>query len=375
MLTITLDLVNHKGKQIVLLKFPYNNQLIAIVKQLPNATWSNTHKAWYTSCTSETLHQIKKLFADVAIIDAQLLKEKLEQLKNAAPDIKDFVLSEEGKNGIEKLKKWMRSRRYSDSTIGTYSEALKTFLKYYSHKSISEITNDDIIEFNNKYILANKLSASYQNQVVNAIKLFFRTIGDRLMETEKIDRPKKSFKLPSILSLEEVASMLNSLDNIKHKTMLAIIYSGGLRRSELLNMQIKDVDSKRMLITIKEAKGKKDRIVPLSETTLDLLRKYYLEYKPKVYLFEGQKGGKYTETSLEEVFHKAKKLAKINKNVSLHTLRHSYATHLLEGGTNLRYIQELLGHKNPKTTQIYTHVSVEGLGKVVSPIEKLKLKR
>lgn len=375
MLTITLDLVKHKGKQIVLLKFPYDNQLIAIVRQLPNATWSNTHKSWYTTSTIDSLHQIQKLFTDLAIIDASILKEKIEKEKNAGPNIKDYVLSEEAKNGIEKLKNRMRSRRYSVSTIGTYSDALKTFLKFYSYKSISEITNDDIIEFNNKYILANKLSASFQNQVVNAIKLFFRTVENRLIETENIQRPKKAFRLPTILSLDEVESMLNSLENLKHKTMLAIIYSGGLRRSELLNMQIKDVDSQRMLITVKEAKGKKDRIVPLSETTLELLRKYYTEYKPKVYLFEGQKGGKYTETSLEEVFHKAKKLAKINKNVSLHTLRHSYATHLLEGGTNLRYIQELLGHKNPKTTQIYTHVSIEGLGKVVSPIEKLKLKR
>lgn len=375
MLTITLDLVKHKGKEIVLLKFPYNNQLIAIARQLPNATWSNTHKAWYTTSTIDSLHQIQKLFTDLAIIDASILKEKIEKEKNAGPNIKDYVLSEEAKNGIEKLKNRMRSRRYSVSTIGTYSDALKTFLKFYSYKSISEITNDDIIEFNNKYILANKLSASFQNQVVNAIKLFFRTVENRLIETENIQRPKKAFRLPTILSLDEVESMLNSLENLKHKTMLAIIYSGGLRRSELLNMQIKDVDSQRMLITVKEAKGKKDRIVPLSETTLELLRKYYSEYKPKVYLFEGQKGGKYTETSLEEVFHKAKKLAKINKSVSLHTLRHSYATHLLEGGTNLRYIQELLGHKNPKTTQIYTHVSIEGLGKVVSPIEKLKLKR
>jgi len=140
------------------------------------------------------------------------------------------------------------------------------------------------------------------------------------------------------------------------------------------NEKVRDVDSTRMILTIKEAKGKRDRIVPLSETVLSLLRRYHKEYSPKEYLFEGQKGGKYTESILEEVFHKAKKLAKINKSVSLHSLRHSYATHLLEGGTNLRYIQELLGHKSPKTTQIYTHVSTEGLSKIVSPIEKLKLK-
>jgi len=371
---ILLDTVKHKGKKILLLKFPYNSQLIEITKQLPNATWSNTYKAWYTPYSIEILHQVKKLFADVAIIDAHILKEKLAKAKNAPPDIKDYNLNDDAKLKIEKFKHWMQSRRYSQSTIGTYSDALKTFLKFYSSKTIPEITNDDIIEFNNKYILANNLSASFQNQVVNAIKLFFCKIENTAINVDTIHRPKKSYKLPNILSLAEVELMLNSLDNIKHKTMLALIYSGGLRRSELLNMEIKDVDSKRMIVSIKGAKGNKDRIVPLSETILEMLRKYYLEYKPKKYLFEGAKGFKYSDTSLENVFHKAKMLAKINKNVSLHTLRHSYATHLLEGGTNLRYIQELLGHKSSKTTEIYTHVSNEGLGKVSSPIEKLKLK-
>ena len=374
MTTIALDTVKHKGKQILLLKFPFDRQLIETTKQLPNASWSRTHNSWHTAYSIEVLHQVKKIFADKAIIDASVLKEKLAQLKNTTAAVKEIKLSEEAANGVKKFKQWLRSRRYSDSTIGTYTDALQSFLKFHHNKPINEITNDDVIKYNNEFILKYNLSASYQNQVVNAIKLFFRTIENRLIDIENIHRPKKSFKLPTILSLEEVTAMLNSLENIKHKTMLALIYSGGLRRSELLNMKIDDVDSKRMIVTIKEAKGKKDRIVPLSETVLEFLRKYYAEYKPKEYLFEGQKGGKYTETSLEEVFHKAKKLAKINKSVSLHTLRHSYATHLLEGGTNLRYIQELLGHKSPKTTQIYTHVSIEGLGKVISPIEKLKLK-
>ncbi|MBI2271773.1 MAG: site-specific integrase [Bacteroidetes bacterium] len=374
MTTIKLDKVKHKGKEVLLLKFPYNFELQTIAKRLPDARWSKTHKAWYTPYSVETLHEVKKLFTGKAAIDAGILKERLAFAKTAPPDIKEYPFTDEARNKIEKFKSWMRSKRYSESTIGTYSDALKTFLKFYSNKTISEITNEDVIEFNNKYILTNNLSASFQNQVVNAIKLFFSEIEKNVLDIKNIHRPKKPFTLPDVLSLNEVEKMLNSLDNIKHKTMLALIYSGGLRRSELLNMQINDVDSKRMIITIRGAKGNKDRIVPLAETILEMLRKYYPEYKPKKYLFEGQKGEKYTETSLAEVFHKAKRLAKINKSVSLHTLRHSYATHLLEGGTNLRYIQELLGHKNPKTTQIYTHVSSEGLGKVTSPLEKLKLK-
>ena len=201
----------------------------------------------------------------------------------------------------------------------------------------------------------------------------FKTIQKTAINVDEIHRPKKPFKLPSVLSLEDVESLLNSLENIKHKTMLALIYSVGLRRSELLNMTVKDLDSKRMMITIRGGKGNKDRVVPFSATILELLREYYKKHTPKTYLFEGQTGDRYSETSLQEIFHQAKSKAKINKNATLHTLRHSYATHLLEGGTNLRYIQEILGHKSPKTTQIYTHVSNEGIGRVASPIEKMKL--
>lgn len=157
--------------------------------------------------------------------------------------------------------------------------------------------------------------------------------------------------------------------------MLSLIYSAGLRRGEVLNMKINAIDSKRMMIHIFNAKGKKDRMVPLAPTALELLREYYKEYKPTHYLFEGQSGGKYSEKSLQEVFKKAKKLAGIKKNVTLHSLRHSYATHLLESGINLRYIQDLLGHKSPKTTQIYTHVSNEALSQVTSPLEQIKINK
>ena len=155
--------------------------------------------------------------------------------------------------------------------------------------------------------------------------------------------------------------------------MLSLMYSGGLRRGELLNLKLGDIDSNRMLIIINQGKGAKDRIVPLSPNILGMLRNYWKAYKPKEYLFEGMYGGKYSERSIELVLKKAVKDAGINKNIYLHMLRHSYATHLMESGTNLRYIQELLGHKSPKTTQLYTHVSSHQLGKIVSPFDKLRI--
>ena len=251
---------------------------------------------------------------------------------------------------------------------------MQTFLIFYHNKPVELINNDDVIFFNNNFILKHKLSASYQNQVVNAIKLFFRQIETRKIEIDLIHRPRKYNPLPKVLAAEEIAQIIDVLDNIKHKCMLSLIYSAGLRRSELLKMRISDIDSKRMQLCIKMSKGGKDRNVPLSETILKWLRIYYLKYRPVNYLFEGQKGEQYSERSLALVLKKACSLAGIKKPVNLHMLRHSYATHLLEGGTDLRYIQELLGHKSSRTTEIYTHVSQKAINKIKSPLDNLQVK-
>jgi integrase/recombinase XerD len=273
---------------------------------------------------------------------------------------------------IEKFKQWLRSKRYSESTITTYSEALKSFLIFYREKPIAEINNEDVIIYNNDYILKNKLSASYQNQITNAIKLYFKTIKNTKIEVDKIHRPKRAKLLPNVLSKEEVKSILNAHSNIKHKTMLSLIYSCGLRRGELLNLKPADIDSKRGIVIIRQSKGKKDRIAPLSPKILEMLREYYIGYKPKTWLFEGQNNNtKYDERSLSNVLKQALTKSRISKPVSLHWLRHSYATHLLESGTDLRYIQELLGHSSSKTTEIYTHVSTKSLQQIKSPFDDL----
>jgi len=276
--------------------------------------------------------------------------------------------------GLQKLKVWMKERRYSERTIDAYLKTLQVFFAYYEKKHFSEITNEDVTAFNSDYILRKKLSASYQSQFVNALKLFFSINGHASLKTERLVRPKKSFQLPKVISQEEVAQIINSCSNIKHRSMLSLIYSAGLRRGELLGLKIKDIDSKRMMIGIRQGKGMKDRYVPLSALVLDMLRDYYKKYRPKDFLFEGQSGGKYSERSIELVLKKAVSDARIEKNINLHMLRHSYATHLMEAGTHLRYIQELLGHKSARTTQIYTHVSNLEISKIGSPIDKLNIK-
>lgn len=280
-----------------------------------------------------------------------------------------LVPNPEGIASMERFKRFLQSKRYSPNTIVTYSDALKSFLTFCNSKAIEDITNEDVIAYNNDYILKNNFSSSYQNQIINALKLFFKIIKDSKIDIDKIHRPKREKTLPNVLSKEEVSRIIDLTVNIKHKTLLALIYSAGLRISEALSMRPEDIDSKRMLIHIKNAKGKKDRYTLLSERVLLLLREYYTIYKPKEFLFEGQFGQQYSNRAAQSILKDAVKRAGITKPVSLHTLRHSFATHLLESGTDLRYIQDLLGHSSPKTTMIYTHVSSSSLKKIKNPFD------
>ena len=272
---------------------------------------------------------------------------------------------------IQKFQQWMRQRRYADQTIKTYSSMLEVFLSSFPDKSVDNITISDIEEFNYYHVIGHGFSYSYQNQMINAIKLFYLKMLGINVELKDLERPMKSKHLPSVLSKEEVSDLILSVRNIKHKAILSVIYSAGLRRSELANMRIMDIDSKRMLIQIKQSKGAKDRVVGLSKKVLTLLREYYKLYKPQYYLFEGQEKGKYSGTSINLIFQRAKKKAGIKTNGGVHMLRHSYATHLHESGYDIRIIQELLGHRSSKTTEIYTHISTKSISKVVSPFDDL----
>jgi integrase/recombinase XerD len=270
------------------------------------------------------------------------------------------------------FKNYMNYRRYSGNTIKTYSDALEVFFRFFQNKKLESLTIEDIIHFNNDYILRKNLSSSYQNQVINAIKLFYRNRFNKTMEVDFIQRPRREKRLPNVLSKEEVKAILEAPTNLKHRAMLSLIYACGLRRSELLNLTLVDILSNRNLLFIRQSKGKKDRVVPISNKLIDILRDYYKAFKPKTWLFEGQfPNTKYSEKSLENVLKQSLTKTKISKKVSLHWLRHSYATHLLENGTDLRYIQELLGHSSSRTTEIYTHVSTLNLQQIRSPFDDL----
>lgn len=373
---LTIEYLWHRNNARVFLRFEKDDAATALVRSLPNAQWSATQIAWHVAYSETISQQVCDLFYPLGV--RVFKKNTYDSIKLPKISHENFiakpivVLNAEASDKIKEFIYWLRSKRYSESTINTYSESLSTFLKYFNQKGIQEITNDDVIKFNNEYVLARNLSASFQNQVVNAIKLFFRTIVLKSIETEKVHRPKRPKLLPNVLSKEEVKAILKAHSNLKHKAMLSLIYACGLRCGELLRLKPEHIDSKRHVLIIKQSKGRKDRIAPLSESIIKILRDYFVAFKPTVYLFEGQhKGSSYDERSLQQVLKQAIVKVGINKPVSLHWLRHSYATHLLENGTDLRYIQEILGHSSSRTTEIYTHVSTKSIQNIISPFDFL----
>ncbi len=270
---------------------------------------------------------------------------------------------------LEQFNRTLRLKGYSENTIRTYNAMFIKFLKVFKDREPEQITTDQIRRFLLWMIDTKGISSSYQNQLINAIKFYYEHVLKRSRQVYQLERPKKEKRLPGVLSLDEVQRLLGEINNTKHQAIISMIYSSGLRISELINLRISDIDSSRMQIRVVQSKGKKDRMTLLSEKMLVLLRTYFKRYKPRHWLFEGQTGGKYSKTSIQKVFHKAKKAAGIRKHATVHTLRHSFATHLLESGTDLRYIQELLGHGSSKTTEIYTHVSTRKLSNIKSPLD------
>ena len=377
-LSIKVRKVVHNNENRIIISFPYEEELVLLIKKFEDARWSKTHRAWHIPQNKYNISDIFKVFKNKAWVDYRgfsrkdVLETTVESGKRGAKTVLEEKISAEAVEKIEKFRFWLHSRRYSPSTINTYLDSIRTFLRFYAFKKIQEIDNNDLIRFNNEYILANNYSASFQNQVVNAVKLFFKTIENSPLDIYAIPRPKRAKKLPNVLSKEEVKAILDTPTNIKHKAMLSLIYACGLRCGEILSLKPNDIDSKRNILHVKNAKGQKDRIVPLSEKIIVLLREYYKAAKPKYYLFEGQtKGNRYDARSLQNVLKQSIAKTKITKPVTLHWLRHSYATHLLESGTDLRYIQEILGHNSSKTTEIYTHVSTKSLQQIKSPFDFL----
>ena len=479
MTTIIAERVSHDSGIRVALKFPYDGELIEIVRRLPGIRWSNRLGCWHIPDSPDVIEFLLKNLSRYALVDYSDLKkqslvqrvretrerqhnERAERLRSVQfPDvipqqdnamvqpslknpgstgseshynrtgshanpaspgssgtkeastgsldpgkmatptgsvtsgnsngktvnrtrsgryasagsgslIGETVLGPDARADLARFRNWLESRRFPDTTIRTYTSMMETFLKFVAPREASQCTADDLVRMVNDYILPRGLSYSYQNQLISAVKKFYKEVCSNTIDPGTFSRPRARHKLPNVLSKDEVKRVLAAPMNEKHRVILSLIYGCGLRRSEAIMLEPQDIDRDRMLLSVRQAKGFKDRIVPISPKLVELVDSYLKRYRPVLYLFEGQRqGDRYSAASVEKIFRVACTKAGIRKKITLHGLRHSYATHLLEAGTDLRYIQELLGHRSSKTTEIYTHVTEKSIQKIRSPFDDL----
>jgi integrase/recombinase XerD len=265
-------------------------------------------------------------------------------------------------------------KRYSHRTIKTYKNTFRSFIMHYNDLRPSSLTRAQMDAYVLHLIKTQQISESYQNTVLSAIKFFYiNVVEGQESKVEHLLRPKLAQKLPQVMTEGEVTRLLKSVDNPKHRAILTMIYSCGLRLGEVANMALTDLQMDENRVFVRGAKGKKDRCTILSPKLIELLDKYTKIYQPTFWLFEGQTGGQYSDRSVQKIFEKARLKSKVNPLTTVHTLRHSFATHLLENGIDLRNIQELLGHESSKTTEIYTHITKKGFAKIKSPLDNLDI--
>ncbi|MPQ47171.1 tyrosine-type recombinase/integrase [Marinifilum sp. N1E240] len=360
---IKLSSDHHRGKKVVLLQFEYNSQIVNLLKQHFPVRWSQTKKCWWIARREFDFKMFKQVFAEYDII--AIAHEPLRIQKQNKKLNKQISLP---KGYLEKLERL----RYSESTIRTYSKYMRDFCTVFKDANLSEIGIDEINEYLHHQVQNDIISISQQNQLINAIKFYYEKVLGKSKEYYNLERPRTQKQLPKVLSKKEVISIIKQCRNIKHRCILSLIYSAGLRRKELINLEITDIISERNQIRIYQAKGNKDRYSILSPHLLIELREYYKKYKPEKWLFEGREpASQYSATSIRNILNYASQKANIKRRITPHMLRHSFATHLLEQGVDLRYIQVLLGHSSSKTTEIYTHVSNQEIRKIVNPLDEL----
>lgn len=331
---------------------PYEyKKLREAVKKLNSSWYHQTEKLWSIINTKE---QKLRLIELIEIHNGDWEVQELEVQQKLIPT--NVALSDTAKEAINRLQEKLILKGYSPSTLSTYKTFFTKFLCYFNLRELLSIQKDEIEGFLYKLIVKEKLSESAQNQFINAIKFYYEQVENQPRTYYDMQRPKKNKTLPNVLGKEEIKRLLSSTKNTKHRAILSILYSSGLRIGEIVNLRVEDIRSKEGYIFVNKGKGKKDRRTLLSKKLIDLLRVYYVEYKPDYWLFEGQTGGQYTISSIRKFFRKAIQRARINPWATPHTLRHSFATHLLQQGVSLRHIQNLLGHSSSKTTEIYTHI-------------------
>ncbi len=387
--SFTLSYLQHRSKEWIAIKAAPSESFNQVLRKL-NAVFTKTHKCWLMPFTKESVDALKKTFGDIAIRQLEDLKKKVEQQKKQVltitmvlptPTTKNktlqiYPLSPENTEAMKLYLQTLSLKCYSASTIRTYKYEFLQLLLVLKSKSVKELTPDQLKRYLQHCIEKAGLKENTMHSRINAIKFYFEQVLHKEQFFFEIPRPKKPWLLPRFFNQSEIASIIRAADNIKHRVLLMLAYSAGLRVSEVVVIKTRNVDSVRMSILIERAKGKKDRLVALSPLLLIMLREYWKEYKPEKdgYLFEGQNEGQpYSVRSLQLILDRAKQRAGVIKKGSIHALRHSFATHLLDKGTDVTMIMKLLGHNDIKTTLRYLHVTNRDMLHVISPLDDLGL--
>ncbi|MCB9205570.1 MAG: site-specific integrase [Flavobacteriales bacterium] len=387
----------HRQQLVLSIYSPNSEPFNGIVRKL-NATYSASKKMWWLPYGKDMVNVAFKAFKDVAWVDYSALQRK-EKGENGIPitigrELGNSAISELANKPlghtrqpstenrqhtwteVQKQAMWayaekLRIRRYSESTYRTYGVYFKQFLAAHPNQDPKDITEEQIITHVITTVRQRNYATKTQNQIVNAIKFYYEQVLLLKKKEYWIPRPRKEFKLPVVASEEEIVRLLVAASNLKYQCIIGMLYSTGVRREELVNLRIADVDMDRMQVNIRSGKGKKDRVTLLSQRMAVALTKYLNEYKPHYWLFEGSERSKYSGTSITKLVRDARTAAGIKKKITPHVLRHSFATHLMDNGTDTRYIQELLGHASLETTAIYAHVSTKDFQKIKSPLDRI----
>ena len=358
--TVYLEQKVHRKNKRILVKFTYHQKLITIIKSVDSILWSTTLKAWYLNDTPKNLQILINLFEEITTVNTSKMVKKKLFTRNLTASQKIL---------LNNFFVYLKGKRYSESTITTYTFFVADFINFHTKIALEDLTNRNVEEFIETVFIERKYSVSSQRQFISALKIFIVFYPETKINDLQLERPKKSRSLPTVLSQEEVIRLLQNTKNLKHRAALAFIYSAGFRIGELINLELRHIDMDRNQILIQNGKGRKDRYVPLAKSFKPLLINYITTYQPKRFFIEGKPYEKYSAGSIRAFLRTSCRLANIHKRVTPHCLRHSFATHLLENGIDLRLIQELLGHAKPETTMIYTHVSQKSLFQISSPLD------
>lgn len=362
---IILKTAIHKDQDIVCVHFDYNISIKNKIKSL-DAFWSQSLGCWYFKKEDFLLNSFYKSLISIAFIDYKALKNTLPKLSVSTP-VKE-QLPKELESLVHGFFVYLRGKRFSKSTVNTYTHAITEFLIY--HKNAIIGTKRDIEKFLETVYISKKAAISTQRQFVSAMNHFLTFTQADFRLDFKVDAPKRDQKLPNVLSKEEIIRLIQVTKNLKHRVCISLLYSSGLRIGELLSLKLKDIDFDRNMLRIHMSKGRKDRYVPIARSILPMLHNYINTYKPSIFFIENEQSHQqYSAGSVRKFLYRSQSLSRIDKKITPHTLRHSYATHLLESGTDIRYIQVLLGHSRPETTMVYTHVQSVELQKINNPLD------